>query len=238
MVNRMKQKLDLPVLKLALKTTTPVFFGYLAIGIAFGLLLYNAGYSWLLAVFMSLVIYAGAGQYLAVGFFVQNASLLEIATVTFLVNFRHMVYGLSLFEKFDLAGRLKPYMIFALTDETYALLSSVKAPEEVNQGRYYFYIALLNQFYWILGSLIGAVAGSFMKINTAGLDFALTALFIVLLMEQFQSYKTKLPFIIGGVSSIVSITTMGRTNMLMVAVVLAIVLLLALKERIIQNESD
>ena len=172
----------------------------------------------------------------AVGLFSNNAGLMEVATITFLVNFRHMVYGLSLFEKFNLNKWFKPYMIFSLTDETYALLTSVKDPAGVDRGRFYFYIALLNQSYWIAGSVIGAVAGNFITINTQGLDFALTALFIVLLLEQIKSFTTKLPFIIGGGCAVGSLLIAGKGNMLLMAVISAIIVLLILKKRITKDE--
>jgi len=224
--------------KLAFQTTLPVLCGYLAIGIAFGLLLKNAGYPWPLALLMSVVIYAGAGQYLAVNFFIANASFIEVATVIFLVNFRHMLYGLSLFDKFNLTGRLKPYMIFSLTDETYALLTSVKDPEGIDRPRFYFFIAILNQSYWVLGSVIGAVAGGFLTINTKGLDFALTALFIVLLMEQLRSYKTRIPFLIGGLCAVLAILAVGKANMLLAAVISSIGVLLLFERRIMADEAE
>lgn len=237
MVAELKKRIDKRALRQALATTTPIFFGYMAIGIAFGLLLVTAGYPWYLAFIMSVLIYAGAGQYIAVGLFSNNAALLEVATVTLLVNFRHMVYGLSLFEKFSLTGWLKPYMIFSLTDETYAVLTSVKEPEGVNKKQFYFFIALLDHFYWVLGSVIGAVAGNMITINTKGLDFALTALFIVLMLEQLRSYKTKLPFIIGAACALLSMGAAGTGNMLLLAVFSAISCLLMLKERIIKDDT-
>jgi len=223
---------------LAFKATTPVLFGYLAIGIAFGLLLKNAGYPWIIALIMSVLIYAGAAQYLAVTFFTNNVTFIEVATITFLVNFRHMLYGLSLFDKFNLTKRLKPYMIFSLTDETYALLTSINDPVGVNKPKFYFYIALLNHSYWVIGSAIGAIAGNFVTINTKGLDFALTALFIVLLLEQLKSYKTHIPFIIGGCCAVISIIIIGRTNMLLLSVMLSILIMLVLKKRIVEDESN
>lgn len=234
----LKQKLDFRTLKLAFTTTTPVLFGYLAIGIAFGLLLKNAGYPWIIAFLMSVMIYAGAAQFLAVNFFANNVSLIEVATITFLVNFRHMLYGLSLFDKFNITGRLKPYMIFSLTDETYALLTSIEAPETVNKSKFYFYIALFNHSYWIIGSLIGAIAGNYMTINTTGLDFALTALFIVLLLEQLKSYKTRIPFIIGSCCAVISILIIGKANMLLLSVISSIPIMLVCKRRIVKNESN
>lgn len=237
-MNHLKQQLDMKTMMLAFKATTPVLFGYLAIGIAFGLLLKNAGYPWIIALIMSVLIYAGAAQYLAVTFFTNNVTFIEVATITFLVNFRHMLYGLSLFDKFNLTKRLKPYMIFSLTDETYALLTSINDPVGVNKPKFYFYIALFNHSYWIIGSAIGAIAGNFVTINTKGLDFALTALFIVLLLEQLKSYKTHIPFIIGGCCAVISIIIIGRTNMLLLSVMLSILIMLVLKKRIVEDESN
>lgn len=229
---------DARAFRLAVTATMPVFFGYLAIGIAFGLLLYNAGYAWWVAGLMSLIIYAGAAQFIAVGFFAQNAGLLEFATVVFLVNFRHMVYGLSLFELINSTGRFRPYMIFALTDETYALLTTLPRPAvDVDARKFYFYVAALNHAYWVSGSLLGAAAGSVLALDTTGLDFSLTALFVVLLYEQYQNCRSKLPFIIGIAGSLAAILTIGKSNMLLAAVMLAIGMLLLLRERISADES-
>ena len=238
MVERLKRKIDFKTLTIAFKTTTPVLFGYLAIGIAFGLLLKNAGYTWMVALLMSVVIYAGAAQYLAVNFFTNNVSFIDVATIIFLVNFRHMLYGLSLFDKFNITGCLKPYMIFSLTDETYALLTSIKDPAGINKAKFYFYIAIFNHSYWVIGTLIGAIAGSFVTFNTQGLDFALTSLFIVLLLEQFKSHKTKIPFFIGLSCAVLAILLIGTENMLLFSVVLSIIVLLLFKQRIVKNESN
>lgn len=238
MVDNIKHRMDLKTLQLAFATTTPVLFGYVSVGIAFGLLLKDAGYSWVIALLMSVFVYAGAAQFLAVSFFTSNATLLEVATIIFLVNFRHMLYGLSLFEKFNITGKLKPYMIFSLTDETYALLTSTKDPAGVNRAKYYFYITAFNQIYWVIGTLIGAAAGSFITINTQGLDFALTALFLVLLLEQWKGHNTKLPFLIGSGCAVLSILLIGTKNMLLAAVISSMLILLLVRKRIIANESN
>lgn len=171
---------------LALKTSLPVFFGYLAIGIAFGLMLTTAGYPWWLAPIMSVTIYAGAGQYIAVGLFAAGTPLTMILITEALVNVRHIVYGLSLISKFKECGNWRYYMIFGLTDETYSLLTTTDAPEDAHKGKFYFTIAILNHSYWILGSVLGAVAGSLIPFDFAGVDFALTALFVVLLIDQIE----------------------------------------------------
>lgn len=213
---------------LALKTSLPVFFGYLAIGIAFGLMLTNAGYPWWLSPIMSVTIYAGAGQYIAVGLFAAGTPLTMILITEALVNVRHIVYGLSLITKFKECGKWKYYMIFGLTDETYSLLTTTDAPEDSDKGKFYFTIAILNQSYWILGSVIGAVAGSLIPFDFAGVDFALTALFVVLLIDQIEKSGDFFPPITGALATFgaVLIWRLGilkdSNNILLVALALGI----------------
>ena len=143
----------------AFPLTVPVLMGYLAIGMAFGLMLQSIGYGVGWALLMSAVIYAGSGQYLGVSLLAAGAPLTQVAFLTLMVNFRHLVYGLSMLEKFRGMGPRKLYMIFSLTDETYALLSSAQAPEGVEEHDFFFTVALLNQSYWVIGSAIGSVLG-------------------------------------------------------------------------------
>jgi 4-azaleucine resistance transporter AzlC len=166
------------------KITLPVFSGYIAIGIPFGLMLVDAGYPFWMAPFMSVVFYAGAGQYLLVGLFSAGASLAAIVTSIFFVNIRHALYGISLIDKYRDAGPVRPYLMFALTDETFALSSGCTPPPSLSAGAFYGTIAALDHAYWILGSCIGAAAGALIPFDFAGVDFALTALFAVLFLEQ------------------------------------------------------
>ena len=152
----------------AFPATVPVLMGYLAIGMAFGLMLQAIGYNFIWAFFMSVTIYAGSGQYLGVELLGTAATLGSVALLTFIINFRHLVYGLSLLEKFKGMGIRKLYMIFSLTDETYALLSSARVPERVDPHTYYFAIAVLDHCYWIAGSVIGSVAGALLGFDKIG----------------------------------------------------------------------
>ena len=147
----------------AFKTTVPVLLGYIPLGMAFGFLLDGAGYHWIYAFLMSLFVYAGSVQFLAVALLAAGAGLTEFAIATLLLNFRHAFYGLSLLDKFSGVGRVKPYLIFALTDETYALLTTTDIPQGSSKSRFYFYIAALDHLYWIAGSVLGAVLGSFLR---------------------------------------------------------------------------
>lgn len=219
------------IVRVAFPVTLPVLFGYIAIGIPFGLMLVKAGYPWWMAPLMSLAMYAGAGQYLAVGLFAASAPLPAMAVAMLLVNIRHIVYGLSLIERFQGVGGWKPYLVFSLTDETYALLTGVKLPEGFAPGPFYGTIALLDQAYWILGGIIGALAGAIIPFSFRGVDFALTALFVVLLMDQLTRSKDPLPPAIGGGCAVAALVLAGPGNMLIVALAGALALLALVRGR-------
>jgi predicted branched-subunit amino acid permease len=229
----MKRRIHPAVFTAALRFSIPVLLGYLAIGVAFGLLLSDAGYPWWIALAMSVVMYAGAGQYIAVGLFAAGTGLWEACLVQLVVNARHMAYGLSMLKRFKKAGIYKYYLIFALTDETFALLSSLPdeaadtAGEPVHAGghsvlpaggsreRFMFYVALLDQIYWITGSVIGAVAGSLIPFNMEGIGFALTALFIVLMIEQILRVRKPGVFIISAAAAVLAVFLLpGRVSLL------------------------
>ena len=204
-------------LRTVFPVTVPVLFGYVAIGIPFGLMLVKAEYPWWLSPVMSLFMYAGAGQYVAVGLFAANVPLTAMAATMLMVNIRHIVYGLSLMEQFKQVGRWKPYLVFSLTDETYALLTGVTPPPSVNPGAFYGSIALLNQLYWVTGSLIGSLAGSIIPFSFAGVEFALTALFTVLIMDQLRRGGNSIPALLGGGCAVAALVIVGPGNMLIAA---------------------
>jgi 4-azaleucine resistance transporter AzlC len=234
-VDQREQTLQDDTFKKAFPLTIPVLLGYLAIGIAFGLLVEHAGYPWYLAFLMSAFIYAGAGQYIGIGMLAAGAGLVEFAAVTLLVNSRHMVYGLSLIRQFKDAKPFTPYLIFALTDETYALLTSMKVPKEVDRPRFFFFIALLNQIYWVAGSVLGFFLGRMLPFSTEGLGFALTALFVVLLMEQWKVCKEKLPFFIALLCGVAALVFLGPGNMLIGAIFASTAIVLFGKGRFIAD---
>ena len=192
--------------------TVPVLMGYLSIGIVFGWMLSAAGFHPLWSAVMSVAIYAGSGQYLGVELLSKAAPLLDAAFLTLILNFRHLVYGLSMLEKFRDMGWRKLYMIFSLSDETYALLAGVSAPEGVDSRDFYFSIAALDQLYWIAGSVIGAVAGALITINTEGIDFAMTALFLVIAVEQWQSSDNHSPVFLGALGTLACLLVFGPEN--------------------------
>lgn len=221
-----KQNTYKSAFKAAFPHTLPVLTGYLFIGIAFGVMFADKGYNFIWAGVMSLLVYAGSGQYLAVNFFDPSVSLLQVVFLTFMVNIRHIFYGLSLLDKFKVSGKKKPYMIFSLTDETYSLYFLTKTPPNVDEGKFLFAIALLDQSYWILGSIIGAVAGALIPFDSTGIDFAMTALFIVIFVEQWLEKKNRFPAVVGVVTTIISLLVFGQDNFVLPSMIAIMIVLL------------
>lgn len=172
----------------AFKKSIPVFFGFLFLGVAFGIVLQSSGLAWPWALLTSGIIYAGSMQFALIPLIGGAADLPTVALMTLMVNSRHLFYGLSFVDMYREMGKKYPYMIFSLTDETYSVLCSCKGDMELVQNNHEvaFYISALHQFYWVLGSVIGAVAGELLTFDTTGIDFSMTALFVVILVEQLK----------------------------------------------------
>ncbi|MCL2864525.1 MAG: AzlC family ABC transporter permease [Lachnospiraceae bacterium] len=199
-------------LRAALPLTIPVLMGYLFLGIAFGVLLSRIGYHVGWAFLMSVFIYAGAMQFVVIELLASPFGLFNALLLTLTVNARHLFYGFSLLEKFSISGKLKPYMIFSLTDETYSLLCVAESPQGVNRKWFRFFIAALNHLYWVLGSLLGNVAGTLLDFDYTGIEFAMTALFIVIFIEQWESTKKHLPALLGLGLSLLCLLLFGSEN--------------------------
>lgn len=223
-------------IKKAFIASVPVLAGYLALGFGFGIILNSNGYGIFLAFIMSLFIYAGSMQYLAVSLLVADASLITVALTTFVVNVRHLFYGISIMDKYKNVGKVKPYLIFALTDETYSLLCTDNPIVPENRKKYYyFFVSLFNHMYWITGSVLGATVGSLVEFNSQGIDFTLTALFVTIFIEQWISNKKHASAIIGVVASAVCVVIFGSQSFLIHAMLLITILLCVSKE---EKEND
>ena len=215
----------------ALKTTfldtVPVLTGYLFLGAGFGILLSEkTGLGVGRAAMMALFIFAGSGQYLAVSLIADHASLLSAAIATFLVNARHIFYGISLLGPYKGAGKKKTYLIFGLTDETYSLVTQNEPPEGMMRHTYCFLVTLFNQLYWLVGCCLGNLL-SLLPISFAGVEFVLTALFVTMFVEQWRTHKNHLPAIIGVGSTVLCLILFGQDiflipSMAMIAVLLTI----------------
>ncbi len=211
----------------AFLATIPVMTGYLVLGFGFGLMLHEAGYDAWLALGMSGFIYAGSMQYVAVELFTGGASMAMVALTTLMVNARHLFYGVSMLDKYRGMGAVKPYLIFALTDETYSLVcqDALPVPQE-NRKAYYLLVSLFDHLWWLSGSLLGALAGTLLRISTEGVDFALTALFVTVMTEQWLSAEDRVPALIGTAASLLCLILFGSGDFLIPAMLLIALLLI------------
>lgn len=210
--------------------TVPVMTGYVFLGFGFGILLHQAGYGALWAAAMSLFIYAGSMQYMTVSLLTSGAGMLTAALTTVVVNARHLFYGISMVDAYKGAGRKKPYMIFALTDETYSLVSKNQVPQGMSRHAYCFLVSLFDQIYWVAGTLLGSLAGSLLPINYKGIEFVLTALFVTIFVEQWLSTKNHAPAIIGVASTTICLLIFGRDVFLIPSMVVIALLLTIMRK--------
>ena len=223
------------LIKTAFVKSLPVMAGYVVLGIGFGILLKKAGYGVFWSFLMSFSIYAGSMQYVAISLLTSGASLISAALTTLMVNARHLFYGVSMIEKYKDAGKKKPYLIFALTDETYSLLCGEDYPEGEDPHWYAFFISVFNQFYWVAGCVIGSILGAMITFNTAGIDFAMTALFVTVFVEQWLTTKNHLPAVAGLACSIVCLLIFGSDSFL-IPTMISITLVLALFKNVMDSE--
>ena len=221
--------MNLLTIKSAFKESIPVMMGYLVLGFAFGMLLVSKGFPIYYAFIMSCFIYAGSMQFVTISLLAGQASFISSFIMTLMVNARHLVYGLSMLKKFNFLGKLKPYMIFSLTDETFSLLvkNDFKSKNEV------FLISFLDQCYWIIGSLAGATIGNNVSFNTQGLEFSMTALFIVI--NQIKNHSNHLATLIGFFVSIICLIIFGSDNFVIFSMILIMIILILVKPRL-KNE--
>lgn len=226
----MKNEGKRKTVKKAFVATIPVMAGYCVLSIGFGILLDSKGYGvgWALA--MSVFIFAGSMQYLAVDLLAGGVSLITAALTTLTVNSRHLFYGISMIDKYKNTGWKKPYLMFALTDEVYSL-NCGELPEDIDDpSLYYFCVSLFNQSYWVIGTVIGSLLGKVIPFNTEGIDFSLTALFITVFVEQWKSTDKHSPALIGVCLSVLSLIIFGADKFLIPAMI-AIIVVLSVKTK-------
>lgn len=227
----MKSK-NTSVIKQAFYKSLPVLAGYVILGIGFGILLQDAGYGVLWALAMSSLIYAGSMQYVGVGLIAGGASVITTILTTIMVNARHLFYSISMIGRYQDAGRYKPYLIFALTDETYSLLCDGQVPDETSGTLYRFLVSFFNQCYWITGSVIGSLLGSVLPFSTKGIAFSMTALFLASFTEQWLSGKNHIPALAGLACSLLCLVLFGPEHFLIPAMLLITLVLTVAKKHI------
>lgn len=223
--------MDMKTIRIAFKASLPVMAGYIVLGLGFGVLLQNQGYGFVWAFLMSAGIYAGSMQYAALDLISGGANLITTALMTLMINARHFFYGLSMLDKYQHTGKARPYLIFALTDETYSLVCS-PVPEGAEDRRYYLLVSLFDHLYWILGSILGSLAGSILPFDSTGMDFAMTSLFVVIFVEQWISAKSRIPAMLGVGISVVCLVLLGPGRFVIPAMVLITLSLALLRGRL------
>jgi len=210
--------------------TIPVLTGYIVLGIGFGIVLENHGYGVIWALAMSIFIYAGSMQYVAVDLISAGAGLITVALTTLMVNARHLFYGISMIDKYKELGNKKPYSIFGLTDETYSLVCQDASLTKHD----IFRITLFNQCYWITGAVLGSLIGALIPFELKGVDFSLTALFVCIVTEQWMSTKDHVPALIGFSCSLICLLVFGTGNFLipsMIAITLGLTVLKFIRDQ-------
>lgn len=205
--------------------------GYLFLGAGFGILMSENGFGIGWSVLMAVLIFAGSGQYLAVGLLASHAGYVNIAVATLLVNARHIFYGISLVDTYKHAGWKKIYMIFGLTDETYSLVTQARKDPDIDHRSYCFCVTGLNHIYWITGCALGSILGATLPISFEGVDFVLTALFVTMFVEQWLSSTNHLPALIGLAATALSLLIFGSEYFLIPAMILIAVALILTRKK-------
>ena len=220
------------IVRKAFLKSLPVMAGYVVLGIGFGILLRNAGYGVLWSAAMAVLIYAGSMQYVGISLLAGGAGILTTILTTVMVNARHLFYSISMIGCYKNAGRYKPYMIFALTDETYSLLCDGETPDPEYADLYRFLVSLFNHLYWIAGCILGSLLGAVLPFSTAGIEFSMTALFIASFTEQWLRTKDYIPAMTGLLATLLCLVVLGPENFLIPAMLLITLILTLLRGRL------
>ena len=222
-------------LRKAFPLTLPVMAGFLFLGISYGVLMHGAGLGPGWTFLTSFLVFAGSMQYVAITLFLARFDPLYALLVTLMVNARHMFYGLSMLGKIEKAGRFKPYVIFAMCDETFSILCAEDPPEGVDSGWFMFFVALLNRWYWILGGLCGSLLGGLLTFDTKGLDFALTAMFVVIFLNQWLKKENRPGALVGVGCSVLTLMIFGPDGFVIPAMALMLAVFALTSKRLIKE---
>ena len=221
-------------LKAAFPHTIPIFAGFLFLGMTYGVYMRTSGFSFWYPMIMSVVIFGGSLEFVATSMLLAPFAPVQVFLTAVMIQARHLFYGISMMKRYKNTGAAKPYLIFALTDETYSVVCSGDAPEGVDQSRYFFWVSLLDQFYWVVGCVAGALLGSVLPFDTTGIDFSMTALFLVVMTEQWKASRDHTPALVGLGVSLVCLLIFGSSNFLipsMLGITAALTLLRKVTEK-------
>ena len=226
----MQKKTD--IMKKAFKTafphTIPIFAGFWFLGMTYGIYMNVSGFSFWYPMLMSLTIFAGSMEFVAVNLLLGAFNPLQAFAMTLMINARHLFYGISMLDKYRGTGWKKFYLIFGMCDESFSINYTAEIPEDTDRGWFMFFVTLLNQFYWFFGATLGGIFGSLIHFNTEGLDFVMTAMFVVIFLEQWLKEKNHVSAMIGVVLSLICLVAFGADDFMipsMIAIFAALTLM-------------
>lgn len=233
-----KKKTIREAAKAAFPYTVPIFAGFTFLGMAYGIYMRSLGFSALYPMIMSVTIFAGSMEFITANLLTQPFDILNALILTLLVNARHIFYGLSILDKYGKAGRKKYYLIFGMCDESFSINYSADVPDGIDKGWLMFFVTLFNQFYWFFGATLGGICGEFITFDTTGIDFVMTALFIVIFMNQFEKETDKSSSVCGILISIIALCTFGADKFIIAAMIGILICLTVLKKRYEKREVE
>lgn len=225
-------------LKCAFPHTIPIFAGFCFLGMTYGIYMKVSGFAFWYPMLMSLVIYGGSLEFVAVSMLLAPYAPMQAFLMTLMIQARHLFYGIALLDKFRGMAWKKPYLIFGMCDETFSINCTAEIPENVDRGWFYFFVTLLNQIYWVLGATAGGLVGGLIRFNTEGLDFVMTAMFVVIFLEQWRKEKRHDSAAVGMAASVVCLAIFGADNFLIPTMVCILAVLTALRRPLEQKEAD
>lgn len=224
--------------KAALPHTLPILAGFWFLGLAYGIYMNVSGFSFLYPMFMSMIIFGGSLEFVCVEMLLSPFAPVQVFIMALLIQARHLFYWLSMLEKFKGLGWKKFYIIFGMCDESFSINYSVEVPEGVDKGWFYFFITLLNQFFWVCSSTLGGLIGSLLKFDTNGISFVMTAMFVVIFLEQWMKEKRHISAYIGLIASVVCLIIFGANSFLIPTMICILVALTVFKKPIQKKEVD
>ena len=222
----------LKALKAAFPYTVPIFAGFWFIALTYGIYMNSEGFGFLYPCFMSMAIFAGSMEFVTVNLLLGQFDPIGALMLTLMVNARHLFYGISMLDKYRGTGLKKLYLIFGMCDESFSINYTAEIPEDVDRGWFMFFVTLLNQLYWVSGATLGGIFGSLIKFNTEGLDFVMTAMFVVIFMEQFLKEKNHIPSFLGLGVSLVCLIIFGADNFIIPSMIGIFVILSAARVKL------
>ena len=225
-------------LKCAFPHTIPIFAGFCFLGMTYGIYMKVSGFAFWYPMLMSLVIYGGSLEFVAVSMLLAPYAPMQAFLMTLMIQARHLFYGIAMLDKFRGMGWKKPYLIFGMCDETFSINCTAEIPENVDRGWFYFFVTLLNQIYWVLGATADGLVGGLIRFNTEGLDFVMMAMFVVIFLEQWRKEKRHDSAAVGMAASVVCLAIFGADNFLIPTMVCILAVLTALRKPLEQKEAD